>query len=184
MQTRRRGAALERAILDAAWAELVEVGYREMTMAGVAERAGAAKSVLYRRWPDKFDLIRAVIEQRVPRLGRPAPTGNLRDDVLQVLTGVIARYESLSVLTGVDPELTNRLRPELADDAITQLGEVVQAAGMDLAAISPRLLRLPIAMIIDDLLHYRDEVDPRAIADELFIPLVESTIVTSSRKAP
>ncbi|WP_327146555.1 TetR/AcrR family transcriptional regulator [Nocardia sp. NBC_01327] len=184
MQTRRRGAALEQAILDAAWAELVEVGYQEMTMAGVAERAGAAKSVLYRRWPDKFDLIRAVVEQRTPALGRLAPTGNLREDVLRVLDGVVARYRGLSVVTGVDPELSSRLRPELAQDAITQLGEALQVAGMDPAAISPRLLRLPITLVIDDLLHHIGEVDPQAITDEIFIPLAELAAAASPPKAP
>ncbi|HET6737281.1 MAG TPA: helix-turn-helix domain-containing protein, partial [Kribbella sp.] len=54
--TRRRGAALEEAILRAAVEELQEVGYRELTMDGVAARAGTSKNVIYRRWPSRAAL--------------------------------------------------------------------------------------------------------------------------------
>ena len=43
-----RGAELEEALLDAAWAELQEVGYPAFTYEGVAQRAGTSKPVLYR----------------------------------------------------------------------------------------------------------------------------------------
>ena len=56
-KTRRRGAMLERAILDAAWIELTQVGWSGFTIEGVAERSGAAKSVIYRRWRNRTDLI-------------------------------------------------------------------------------------------------------------------------------
>lgn len=172
-QTRRRGAALEQAILDAAWAELVEVGYPNMTMGGVAERSGAAKSVLYRRWPDKVDLIRAVIEQRVPPLGRLAPTGDLRGDVLEVLTRVVDRYQGLRVVTESDPELSARLCPRIAADAAVQLDEAMRVVGLNPTTIGPRLMRLPITLVINDLLHNADELDIQAIADEIFLPLVK-----------
>ncbi|MGW5515676.1 TetR family transcriptional regulator [Nocardia africana] len=43
--TRRRGAVLERALLDAVWDELRERGFHAMTMAGVAERAGSSAEI-------------------------------------------------------------------------------------------------------------------------------------------
>ena len=46
---RRRGPALEEALLDAAWTELTERGYDEMTIDAVAVRAGTSRAVLYRR---------------------------------------------------------------------------------------------------------------------------------------
>ncbi len=46
VQNRRRGTALENAILDAAWAELVEHGYADMTLESVAKRAGTSRPVL------------------------------------------------------------------------------------------------------------------------------------------
>jgi AcrR family transcriptional regulator len=44
---------LEQALLDAAWAQLVEQGYATFTMDAVAARAGTSRAVLYRRWSDK-----------------------------------------------------------------------------------------------------------------------------------
>ena len=46
---RRRGIALEEALLDAAWAELTERGYDGFTIDAVAARAGTSRAVLYRR---------------------------------------------------------------------------------------------------------------------------------------
>ena len=39
MTERRRGAALEKALLDAAWEELADNGYARFTMDGVVKRA-------------------------------------------------------------------------------------------------------------------------------------------------
>lgn len=40
---------------------LAERGYRELTVDAVAERAGVAKTTVYRRWPSKGALIAATI---------------------------------------------------------------------------------------------------------------------------
>ena len=54
---RRRGAALEDAILDAAYAELTEVGYTALTVEAVAARARTGKASIYRRWATKQELV-------------------------------------------------------------------------------------------------------------------------------
>ncbi len=59
--SRRRGAALENAILDAAWAELIEHGYADMTLEAVARRAGTSRPVLHRRWPSRIKLATAAL---------------------------------------------------------------------------------------------------------------------------
>jgi AcrR family transcriptional regulator len=86
---RRRGEELEAALLDAAWAELVEVGFAKLTMESVAARARTGVAVLYRRWPGKDDLALAAIAH----YGRTHPvempdTGSLRGDMLALLGGV------------------------------------------------------------------------------------------------
>lgn len=171
--TRRRGAALEQAILDAAWAELSEVGYTNLTMAGVAARAGAAKSVLYRRWPDKAMLMRAVVEQRIPRLSHPAPTGELRADVLAVLYSVIAAMREVRII--VDPDLSAWLRRSAEDEAMVWLTEALTIAGFDPPTMSVRVLRLPVDLVVHDLLSGSGETDPAEITDELFLPLLRLT---------
>ncbi|TAM87000.1 MAG: TetR/AcrR family transcriptional regulator, partial [Jatrophihabitans sp.] len=81
---RRRGAALEDAILDAAYAELSEVGYTAFTVEGVAARARTGKASIYRRWPSKSGL---VLDALCAVLPTPAQCGldvTLADDVTTV----------------------------------------------------------------------------------------------------
>lgn len=44
-------------IIEAVLSELAEVGYGQLSMDGVARRAKAGKSALYRRWPSKQEMI-------------------------------------------------------------------------------------------------------------------------------
>jgi AcrR family transcriptional regulator len=53
---RRRGTALEDAILDAAWTELIEHGYANLTLESVAKRSGTSRPVLARRWPNRTSI--------------------------------------------------------------------------------------------------------------------------------
>ena len=59
--TRRRGSTLEAALLQAAWDELTEAGYAAFTMEGVAARAKTSRAVLYRRWPNRPQLVVAAL---------------------------------------------------------------------------------------------------------------------------
>src|SRR5580658_5732141 len=80
--TRRRGEALEAALLDAAWDELQLAGYQALTMEAVADRAGTSRAVLYRRWPKKAELVVAALRRHRPILSGDVPdTGSLRGDV-------------------------------------------------------------------------------------------------------
>lgn len=63
---RRRGAALEDAILEAAYAELSEVGYASFTVEGVAARARTGKASIYRRWPTRGELILDAVCSQLP----------------------------------------------------------------------------------------------------------------------
>jgi AcrR family transcriptional regulator len=64
--TRRRGEILMRAIFEAALEQLRAVGWRRLTMEGVAACAQTGKAALYRRWASKEDLIVAAIENSLP----------------------------------------------------------------------------------------------------------------------
>ena len=92
MATRRRGATLEHALLDAAWQELQESGYAKLTMERVAERAGTSRAVIYRRWRNRPELVIAAMRHRQPVLPTAIPdTGTLRGDMLAVLRRASAR---------------------------------------------------------------------------------------------
>src|SRR5262245_41424669 len=83
-RTRRRGAALDEAILRAAADELTASGYGGLTMEKVASRAGTNKNAIYRRWPNRLAL--GVAAYRHLARAVPLPdTGTLRDDALELL---------------------------------------------------------------------------------------------------
>ncbi len=93
---RRRGAALESALLDAAWDELVEKGYDAFTIESVAERAQTARAVIYRRWAAKPDLVRAAIAHHGFREQVSVPdTGSLRGDLIELVRGANERRAPL-----------------------------------------------------------------------------------------
>src|SRR4051812_47106326 len=89
-RSRRRGDALERPILEAAWQELAEAGWAGFSLERVAVRAGAGKASLYRRWPDRLALVRAAFtHQAIVGARRSEPTGDLRLDLINALGDLV-----------------------------------------------------------------------------------------------
>src|SRR5438132_5643442 len=79
---RRRGAVLERAILDAALEQLSTVGWNGLTMEGVAAGAQTGKAAVYRRWPSKEDLVADALQSGLPRIEEAPDLGSVREDLL------------------------------------------------------------------------------------------------------
>src|SRR5690606_42156474 len=70
---RRRGAQLEDALLDAAWGELLDVGYEALTYDAVAEGSRTSRAVLYRRRPTKRALAGGGVSRVLAAQPSPAP---------------------------------------------------------------------------------------------------------------
>ncbi len=85
---RRRGAALEEAIIDAVTAELAEVGYAGMTMESVARRAGTGKVSIYRRWPSRLALAIEAAYRLIELPEPPPEPSSLRADLMAWLTAI------------------------------------------------------------------------------------------------
>src|ERR1700683_367731 len=112
---RRRGEELEAALLEAAWAELVEVGFARLAMESVAARAETGGAVLFRRWPRKDDLVLDAIQHYGATHPVEIPdTGSLRGDMIAMLSGfsnvrvsfaavVSAAFSGLLASTGLTP---------------------------------------------------------------------------------
>ena len=113
----RRSDASRRAILDAAFALVGEVGYAKLTIEGIAARAGVGKQTIYRWWPSKgavlFDAFLALSEGEDGDTALP-DTGDLEADLKLVLRATAAelrdaRYdEPMRALTAAmleDPTL-------------------------------------------------------------------------------
>ena len=82
---RRRGDVLMRAIFDACLDQLSTVGWKRLTMEGVAACAQTGKAALYRRWASKQDLVVDALDNTLPLVQDAPDHGNLRDDLLSLL---------------------------------------------------------------------------------------------------
>ena len=185
--TRRRGATLERALLDAAWEELQESGYARLTMERVADRAGTSRAVIYRRWRNRAELVIAALRHHQPVLtGSILDTGSLRGDVLAILRRASTRITEIGAGTVIGM-LSDLLSDEAAFDQIlgqlTRGGVEVMSGVLDRAAsrgearenIPPRVARLPLDLLRHELLLTRQPPSQRTleeIVDEIFLPLV------------
>jgi len=110
---RRYGKALEKAILAAAWQELKKVGYDKLTFDTVAKRAGTSKAVLYRRWSNRPELVRAAMRNHVSILSEPVPnTGSLRADVILLLERISNQLSEIggNVLWGIIADVINKAK--------------------------------------------------------------------------
>jgi AcrR family transcriptional regulator len=84
---RPRSRRTDKAILKAASEIVIALGLAEMTIEGVAERAGVGKASIYRRWPTKGALaFEAVVDTILT--AEPTPdTGSLEADLAHVAEG-------------------------------------------------------------------------------------------------
>ncbi|WP_193179779.1 TetR/AcrR family transcriptional regulator [Nisaea sediminum] len=102
MAERRRGAALERALLEAAWEELSERGYAGMTMDGIAARAGTSRPVIARRWENKADLAIAAIRHQMKAYpSEVGDLGDLRSELLEYMELISKRTMALAAIFSV-----------------------------------------------------------------------------------
>jgi AcrR family transcriptional regulator len=188
---RRRGEELQAALLEAAWDELVEVGYANLTMESVAVRAHTGIAVLYRRWPNKEQLVLAAAEhyRNVHPVEIP-DTGTLPGDLFALLTGLSkARAAFFAIVTGsafsgllADTGLTPRqARDKVLGGVPLSLAPTIYRRAhdrgeIDLERIPSAVLAMPFDLVRHDLLMDLKPLEPAridAIINELFLPLVQ-----------
>ncbi|MFF0345235.1 TetR/AcrR family transcriptional regulator [Kribbella sp. NPDC004875] len=186
--TRRRGAALEEAILRAAVDELLAVGYRDLTMDGVATRAGTAKNVIYRRWPSRAALCIAAYRRMLPSSPDQTPdTGSLRRDALALLTRANDRMSSpmgtilRQLLADIrsDPERLRELRDQVARAGVahwlTVLARAASRGEVGEAALTPRVATVAVDLLRNEYaLNGATPVTADVlveIVDQVFLPL-------------
>ncbi len=82
---RPRSEEADTAVLQSTLELLAEHGVHGFGMETVAQKAGVAKTTVYRRWPNKNELI---LDALVHLKGAPEPpaTGSVRGDLLQIVT--------------------------------------------------------------------------------------------------
>ena len=129
---RPRDPRIDAAILRATADLLVEIGYSNLTMAAVAERAGTTKTALYRRWSSKAELVHEAAFPAAPT-ALDTPAGDIAADV-RAMIGAARDVFTSPVVRAALPGLI----ADVADDA--DLNTRVMARFTDLfAAVRVRL---------------------------------------------
>jgi AcrR family transcriptional regulator len=185
---RRRGAALEDALLTAAWGELAERGYANFTLDAVAARAGTSRPVIARRWATKHELVRAAIAQASRRTApRDTDTGSLRGDLIALLQEANETRVDLAVILGVQLggflQETGSSLIDLRDLLLHGQGHALDAAfsravargEVDPARLTPRVKSLPYDLFRHHVLMTLTPMAPDSIeeiVDTIVLPLV------------
>ena len=138
---RPRSERLHQAMLKAALDLVLEVGFRNVSIEGVAARAGVGKTTLYRRWPNKAAV---VMDAFVGLLGRASrfPEDESATERLRLQMQITARalrgrvgalVKALLAEAQFDPELAKAFREswtvprrklvyDILEDAVKQGG--------------------------------------------------------------
>jgi AcrR family transcriptional regulator len=99
--TRRPGgrtARVREAVLGAVLAALGETRYRDLTVEQVAQRAGVAKTTVYRRWGSVEGLVLDLMRDQTARRVPTPDTGDLDTDMRTLARGILGIYRDPAVL--------------------------------------------------------------------------------------
>jgi AcrR family transcriptional regulator len=120
---RPRDPRIDAAILSATAELLVQIGYSNLTLAAVAERAGTTKTALYRRWSSKAELVHEAAFP-VTSTALVAPAGDMAADIRAMIAAtrdvftspvVRAALPGLVADMTADPHLNARVVSRFAD---------------------------------------------------------------------
>lgn len=169
-------------IMDAALAQLAEDGATRFTMEGIAARARASKSTVYRRWPNAAALLVDAMEYSFRPIEAP-DTGSVRVDLRQVvahtmylltatpfarlMAAIVDLAERDPTLAETHAALTARQRNPILDviARAQARGEVRSDADLEL-----------LADLVVGPLFYRRFVAHRGLSDDLAESLVTTVL--------
>ena len=132
-----RAERSKQAILDAT-RELMneDGGVRTLTVEAVAARSGVAKTTIYRRWRDKWELaLDAVMIDMLPRFANPVDVGDTRKELITFVDSVTKLWASppygpamqgLISQIATEPELARVYREQVVEPRREQLRPVVE----------------------------------------------------------
>jgi len=138
--TQRLDPRVERsrqAILDATLQLLTPDGdVNSLTVEAVAARSGVAKTTIYRRWRDKWELaLDAVVIDMLPRLDEPVDVGDTRKELLTFVNSVVKMLaatpygpamQGLVSPIATDPDLARVYREQVVQPRHAELTPVIK----------------------------------------------------------
>ena len=186
---RRRGDALCEAIFAATLDELNAVGYTELKMERIANRARASKGSLYRRWPSRAELVVDAIHHSFPSHGEAPETGSVREDLLGGLRKIADLLNSPSgeAIRGLmadtirNPDLMEVVRARFIDPGVNLFLDVLRRGAargeVRTTALTPRIASLGPDLLREYFLVHRPPIPDRALiemVDDVIIPLIRA----------
>jgi AcrR family transcriptional regulator len=186
---RRRGGELEGAILDAAWAELVEFGYANTTLESVAKRAETSRPVLARRWATRTLLATAAMARHFQQNPVNVPDmGSVSDELCLLLRHMSNRWrpDLIRVALDLTRDLADAgrtwtdLRAKLTNGELLRsiLKRGVDRGEIDPDRLTPRAIELPTDLARNEILMGRGPLSDEVISEivnDVFLPLVRQT---------
>jgi AcrR family transcriptional regulator len=135
--TDRRAERSKQRILDATRELLArDGGVGSLTVEAVAARSGVAKTTIYRRWRDKWELaLDAVMIDMLPGFAEPVDVGNTRKELITFVDSArknLSAPPSGPVMQGLasqiatDPELARVYREQVVEPRRAQLQPVIE----------------------------------------------------------
>jgi len=131
----RRAERSRQAILDATRELLAEGTVGALTVEAVAARSGVAKTTIYRRWRDKWELaLDAVMIDVVQRFDELADVGDTRKELLAYADWVVTMLaatpmgpamQGLVSQIATDPGLARVYREQVVQPRLAQLAPVI-----------------------------------------------------------
>ena len=133
----RRLERSRQAILDATRELLAEEGgVRALTVEAVAARSGVAKTTIYRRWRDKWELaLDAVMIDMLPRFDDPVDVGDTRQELITFIDPIVKflasrpygpAMQALVSVIASEPELARAYRERVVEPRRVQLAPVIE----------------------------------------------------------
>jgi AcrR family transcriptional regulator len=186
---RRRGAVLERAILDAALDQLGTVGWKGLTMEGVAAGAQTGKAAVYRRWSSKEELVADALRAGLPPVEGAPDLGGVREDLLalcrQARDAMFSRpgIALRSVIHECDPEQAERFHGVIFNGVVEptiQLLREVITRGIERGEVRADAANGYVYDAIPAMMMYRSKMctsewtdhDLEELIDRLMVPLL------------
>ena len=143
---RPRSAAADQAILDTTLRLLASQGYDAMSIEGVAAAAGVGKTTIYRRYPNKRDLVVAALGSAAATFPVRPDSGSARDDILALIRDTLEVMRRTGVgftMAGTflvkerdEPMLLALFRERVLLPRI-QLGSAILRRGVDRGELRP-----------------------------------------------
>jgi AcrR family transcriptional regulator len=130
-----RGQATTEALHRAVQELLEEVGYRALTIEGVAVRSGVAKTSIYRRWPSKAEMVFDLILHSSTELPAMDDRGSLTGDIealsariAALVAGRLGRriFPGLICDVASNPALMQRFQATFIVDGRDQIAQVLE----------------------------------------------------------